>query len=135
MFSFTKEELEARVASLLEGTTLSLGKSWVGGLFPCRPSLFVEIHLPVGFRLIHVYYDVVAIQAVQAAGWPILGHFCPEGQEELSVDYQSYLVVQAPDTVGRGRHVFKFPWLGGDQFDSHKESHVTALCDIFRIPI
>lgn len=127
---FTKEELEARVASLLEGTTLSLGKMWIGGHFPCPPSFFAEIHMPFGFRLIHVWDD-----AAQTNAWPVLGHFCPEGQDDMSLDYQSFLVVQAPDTVGRGRHVVRFPWLGGKHFDSHKESHVAALADIFRVPI
>lgn len=115
MFSFTKEELEARVASLLEGTTLSIGATWVGGLF--QESLFVEIHLPVGFRLVS--------DLDHRFDWPVLGQFSSE----------EYFVLQAPDTVGRGKHVLCFPWLGGKKFGSYKIAEVEALGALFRIPI
>lgn len=120
MFAFTKEELEARVASLLEGTPL---------MFEVTRSrtclLMVGVELPIGFRLVHE-----TLYREHNRSFPILGEFRPN-------DYPHMLVVKAGQTYGFPGLVFEFsPWDDDRNFNLDDElKKIEALAALFRIPI
>lgn len=120
MFAFTKEQLEAQVASILQGTPLQFEiKRTVTGL------LLVEVSLPIGFALVDE-----ALHNETVKNLPILGQFKPN-------NYQHMLVVKTDKPCGFDGFVFQFsPWKGDPSFWLDDElKKISALTALFRIPI
>lgn len=139
MLAFTKEQLEARVASILGGTDLlATVRRGTTGL------LFVEVSLPTGYCLVDqdLYNQSVDAQGRKvldiASSGParVVGCFEPNY-------YQKMLVVFHPwKPLGFDGYVFEFnPWISDPGCEDDPRypldegmAQVEALVDLFRSP-